>query len=40
MMRDMIFHIGKDQWLSLIGHLIYGLVTAGTLYGLRRRTAS
>lgn len=36
MMRDMVFHVGRDQWLSLMGHLIYGLIAAGTLYGLRR----
>jgi hypothetical protein len=40
MMRDMVFHIGNDQWLSLMGHVIYGLVMAGTLYGLRRRVSS
>lgn len=40
MMRDMVFHIGEDQWLSLMGHVIYGLVTAGTLYGLRRRATA
>lgn len=34
MMRDMVFHIGKDQWLSLMGHVIYGLVTAVVLYRL------
>jgi uncharacterized membrane protein YagU involved in acid resistance len=40
MMRDMVFHVGKDQWLSLMGHVIFGLVTAGALYGLRRRMSS
>ncbi|MDQ0381439.1 hypothetical protein [Amycolatopsis thermophila] len=39
-MRGMVFHIGKDQWLSLMGHVLYGLVTAGALYGLRRRATS
>lgn len=40
MMRAMVFHIGTDQWLSLTGHVLYGLVTAGVLYGLRRRGMS
>lgn len=25
-MSDMIFHIGANQWWSLVGHLIYGLL--------------
>lgn len=37
MMRDMVFVIERDQWLSLMGHLIYGLIAAGVLYGLRGR---
>lgn len=40
MMKDMVFVIETDQWLSLMGHLIFGLVTAGVLFGLRRRAAS
>jgi hypothetical protein len=28
--------MGKAQRLSLMGHVIYGLVTAGTLYGVCR----
>lgn len=40
MMRDMVFHIGTDQWWSLLGHVLYGLVTAAVLYGLRRRGVS
>jgi uncharacterized membrane protein YagU involved in acid resistance len=40
MMRDMIFVVGQDQWLSLLGHVIFGLVTAGVLFGLRRRARS
>ncbi|MDQ3579043.1 MAG: hypothetical protein M3443_15910, partial [Actinomycetota bacterium] len=40
MMRDMEFVIEKDQWLSLMGHAIFGLITAAVLYGLRRRARS
>jgi uncharacterized membrane protein YagU involved in acid resistance len=40
MMRDMIFVVGRDQWLSLMGHVIFGLITAGVLFGLRRRAHS
>lgn len=40
MMKDMVFVIEKDQWLSLLGHVIFGLVTAAALYGLRRRARS
>jgi uncharacterized membrane protein YagU involved in acid resistance len=27
-MAQMVFVLGGDQWMSLIGHLIYGLITA------------
>lgn len=27
-MSQMVFVIGKTQWLSLMGHILYGLVTA------------
>ncbi|MGH3981148.1 MAG: hypothetical protein ACRDST_00310 [Pseudonocardiaceae bacterium] len=37
MMRDMVFTVGSDQWMSLLGHAIFGLITAAALYGLRRR---
>ena len=37
MMRDMVFIVEQDQWLSLMGHVIYGLVTALVLFGLRTR---
>jgi uncharacterized membrane protein YagU involved in acid resistance len=40
MMRDMIFVVGTDQWMSLLGHVIFGLITAGVLFGLRRRADS
>jgi uncharacterized membrane protein YagU involved in acid resistance len=28
-MSEMIFQIGDMQWMSLIGHVIFGIVTAG-----------
>lgn len=40
MMRGMVLKIGTTQWMSLMGHLIFGLVTAAVLYGLRRRARS
>lgn len=40
MMSDMVLKIGSDQWLSLMGHVIFGLVAAGVLYGLHRRSHS
>ncbi len=40
MMKDMVLKVGSDQWISLMGHVIYGLVTAGVLYGLHRRSHS
>jgi hypothetical protein len=27
-MNEMIFAIGQAQWMSLMGHLIYGIITA------------
>jgi uncharacterized membrane protein YagU involved in acid resistance len=30
-MNDMVLQIGGPQWMSLVGHLIYGVVT-GLLY--------
>jgi len=38
MMRDMVFRLGSDQWMSLMGHAVFGLTTATTLHGLQRRT--
>jgi hypothetical protein len=29
-MTDMIFHVGKTQWQSLMGHVIYGLLLGAT----------
>jgi len=40
MMKDMVFQVGRDQWLSLLGHLGYGLVAAAVLFGLRRARAT
>ncbi len=39
-MKDMVLTVGKDQWMSLMGHVIFGLVAAGVLYGLHRRSHS
>jgi uncharacterized membrane protein YagU involved in acid resistance len=36
-MSQMVFVVGGDQWLSLMGHIIYGLVTAFLLIPLRNR---
>lgn len=36
-MTEMIFVIGQTQWFSLMGHLIYGLVTAFVYIPLARR---
>lgn len=36
-MSQMVFVIGQAQWLSLIGHIIYGLVTAFVFIPLAKR---
>ena len=36
-MTQMVFVIGTDQWLSLMGHLIFGLVTAFVFVPLAKR---
>jgi uncharacterized membrane protein YagU involved in acid resistance len=36
-MSQMVFVIGSDQMMSLLGHIIYGLVTAFLLIPLRNR---
>jgi uncharacterized membrane protein YagU involved in acid resistance len=36
-MTNMVFHVGTDQWFSLMGHLIYGLVTAFVFVPLAKR---
>lgn len=37
-MSQMVFVIGSDQWLSLMGHVIYGLVTAFVFIPLVKRS--
>lgn len=37
-MTQMVFVIGNDQWLSLMGHIIYGLVTAFVFIPLVKRS--
>jgi hypothetical protein len=37
-MVQMIFVIGSDQWMSLLGHVIYGLVTAFVFIPLVKRS--
>jgi uncharacterized membrane protein YagU involved in acid resistance len=36
-MTQMVFVIGQAQWLSLMGHIIYGLVTAFVFIPLAKR---
>ena len=36
-MSQMVFVIGRDQWLSLMGHLIHGLVTAFVFIPIMKR---
>ncbi|OGO26764.1 MAG: hypothetical protein A2W33_02245 [Chloroflexi bacterium RBG_16_52_11] len=36
-MTQMVFVIGTDQWLSLMGHILYGLVTAFVFVALAKR---
>lgn len=36
-MTNMVLHVGQTQWLSLMGHLIYGIVTALLFMPLSRR---
>jgi hypothetical protein len=38
-MTDMIFHVGKTQWQSLLGHVIYGLILGVTFALLAPRVA-
>lgn len=37
-MSQMVFVIGNDQWLSLMGHIIYGLVTGFVFIPLVKRS--
>jgi len=36
-MSDMILQIGDAQWMSLVGHVIFGIVTAGFFTLIQRR---
>jgi uncharacterized membrane protein YagU involved in acid resistance len=36
-MTDMVFQIGGAQWMSLIGHLVYGVVTGLLFLPLNKR---
>ncbi|MCL4267742.1 MAG: hypothetical protein KJ069_31540 [Anaerolineae bacterium] len=36
-MTSMVFVIGQDQWFSLMGHIIFGLVTAFAFVPLSKR---
>lgn len=38
-MSGMIFHVGENQWWSLLGHLVYGLVLGLVTAALVRRKA-
>jgi uncharacterized membrane protein YagU involved in acid resistance len=37
-MSEMVFVVGETQWWSLVGHILYGLVTAFVFLALRRRS--
>jgi uncharacterized membrane protein YagU involved in acid resistance len=37
-MNEMVFVIGQPQWMSLVGHILYGLVTALVFTALARRS--
>jgi hypothetical protein len=36
-MTDMVFVIGQTQWMSLLGHLIYGVVAGFVFNAIARR---
>ncbi len=36
-MSEMVFQIGDMQWMSLIGHVIFGIITAGFFTLIQRR---
>ena len=36
-MNEMVFVIGNPQWMSLVGHILYGLITALVFTALARR---
>jgi uncharacterized membrane protein YagU involved in acid resistance len=35
-MSEMVLVVGQDQWLSLLGHIIFGMVAALVVFALRR----
>lgn len=37
-MSNMVFQIGEAQWMSLVGHVIYGIVTGLLFIPLARRS--
>jgi uncharacterized membrane protein YagU involved in acid resistance len=39
MLGKPLFALNKTAVMSLMGHVVYGLVTAAVLYGIRRRSA-
>lgn len=39
-MSQMVFVIERAQWMSLLGHILYGVVTALVFFVLRRKDAS
>jgi len=36
-MGEMVFHIGTDQWFSLMGHVIFGVIAGLLFVPLRKR---
>jgi uncharacterized membrane protein YagU involved in acid resistance len=36
-MTEMVFKVGEAQWMSLLGHLIFGVITGLVLLALNRR---
>jgi uncharacterized membrane protein YagU involved in acid resistance len=36
-MSEMVFAVGPDQWMSLVGHLMYGVILGLLFIPLRRR---
>jgi uncharacterized membrane protein YagU involved in acid resistance len=35
-MSEMVLVVGQDQWLSLLGHIIFGIVAALVVFAMRR----
>ena len=36
-MNEMVFQVGQAQWMSLIGHIVFGLITGGIYAWLSQR---